>query len=820
MKNILEVYLSGNTKELDAALSRADKNLTDLGKRMKDIGQTMALRFTAPLALAGGAAVKLASDFNESLNKVDVAFKGSSAEVKAFAKTTLKQFGIAQGSALDMAALFGDMSTSMGLSTKEAAKMSTTLVSLAGDLASFKNINIEEVTTALAGVFTGETESLKRLGIVMTEANVKSYALASGIKKSYEEMSQAEKVSLRFQYVLSATQNAQGDFARTGGGAANQMRMFAEALKEVGQQFGQIVLPYVTKAFKAFNEFLVAVSESSTETKTLIMVLGGLVAAIGPVLIAVGYLSENMITGFTNASKAVKFLWTTLLNNPLAIIGTLVAGLTATYLLQLGVFKDTINVQSELNNLKENSVKSTIKEKNELERLIKIANNENVSLKERKKAIEAINAISPDFLKGITLETINTDKSKKAIDNYIVSLQKKSLLMAASAKIEELNTKKLALQTGEANAGSSIMGALSLAYGSATNNMNLMAKGAVDRAKRTEIEIKAIDELIKKTATLAGIDLNQVDPLGKKENNKNAPDTNQREFTNGLLKSTIDLKNNVVELKQNFLDLIRIQDFLKFGDLSKSMPQLSNNLSAYFDKFPQYGEKIMGITQKMSTLKTPFQAMDQQISASTTKQQEELALMAENYQKFQDNAMIMANAVGNAFTNLGMSIVNSFGLAKTGVEGFLASLLSAGVQMASEAIRQSIVNKGKVAGSKAVSTANAVETATEASAAAGPAGIFTLAPFIALAVGAVASAFSGIPAFAKGGIVSGPTMGLMGEYPGAKSNPEVIAPLNKLQSMMDIGGGNNVNVSGEFVVRGQDLILALQRAEKQKQRIG
>ena len=228
----------------------------------------------------------------------------------------------------------------------------------------------------------------------------------------------------------------------------------------------------------------------------------------------------------------------------------------------------------------------------------------------------------------------------------------------------------------------------------------------------------------------------------------------------------------------------------------------------------------MGITQKMTTLKTPFQLMDQQITQSTTTQQEQLALMSDNYLKFQDNAMIMANGVANAFANLGMSIVESFGLAKTGVEGFLGSLLSAGVQMASEAIKQSIINKGKIVGAQAVSTANAIETGTEAAASAGPAGLFAIAPFIAMAVGAVASAFSSIPAFASGGIVSGPTMGLMGEYPGAKSNPEVIAPLNKLQNMMDTGGGNDVNVSGEFVVRGQDLILALQRAEKQKQRIG
>lgn len=82
-----------------------------------------------------------------------------------------------------MAALFGDMSTSMGLTRSDAADLSTSLVGLAGDLASFKNINIEEVTTALSGVFTGETESLKRLGIVMTEVNLKQFAMEKGIQK-------------------------------------------------------------------------------------------------------------------------------------------------------------------------------------------------------------------------------------------------------------------------------------------------------------------------------------------------------------------------------------------------------------------------------------------------------------------------------------------------------------------------------------------------------------------------------------------------------------------------------------------------------------
>jgi len=735
MKNILEVYLSGDTKELDAALARADKSLTNLGKRMKDIGQTMSVRLTAPLLLAGGAAIKMASDFNESLNKVDVAFKNSSGEVKAFAKTSLKQFGIAEGSALDMAALFGDMSTSMGLTTSQAAKMSTALVGLAGDMASFKNMNIEEVTTALNGIFTGETESLKRLGIVMTEANVKTYLLSQGIKTQYEQMSQAEKTLARYNYVLSVTKNSQGDFARTGGGAANQMRVFNESLKELGVLFGQTVLPTFTEIVKSLNNVLSSIKDLSPETKKLIFAFGGLTALAGPLLYIAGSVIPKMITGFTLLRTAV----TTLSKS----IKT--AGLIGLFIAMSGYVADA---QMEFND-----------------------------------ATKAVDKLS------------DADKNNAdAIRNQNKELYNQIILLDKQLKSAQLVDAQFQARNIPSNTAKSIQEQINKTKGLIVANRDLLKSAQNQPAIQQQVDLNVTGDSTK-----------------IKE---------EKDYTQELAQARLDLANATYELNKSQLETQKTMSLAKFGDLSKNLPQLSNNLTAYFDKFPQYGEKIMGITQKMSTLKTPFQLMDQQITTSTTAQQEQLALMSENYIKFQDNAMMMANAVGNAFANLGMSIVNSFGLAKTGVEGFLASLLNAGVQMASEAIRQSIINKGKVLGSQAVSTANAVETATEASAAAGPAGIFTLAPFIAMAVGAVASAFSGIPAFAKGGIVSGPTMGLMGEYPGAKSNPEVIAPLNKLQNMMDTGGGNDVNVSGEFIVRGQDLILALQRAEKQKQRIG
>ena len=838
MANVLQVILNGDSKGLEEALSNADKQLKEFGKSASDIGKSMSMYITAPLTLAGGAAIKLASDFNESMNKVDVSFKSSAAEVQAFAKTALTSFGIAEGTALDMAALFGDMATGMGVSTSEAAKLSTSLVGLAGDLASFKNIGIDQVQTALAGIFTGETESLKRLGIVMTEANVKAYAFSTGIKKSYDEMSQAEKVMLRYNYVLSVTKNAHGDFERTGGGAANQMRMFAESLKQVGAQFGQIVLPYVTAAFKAFNSFMVSVSESSKTTKTIIMVLGGLAAAIGPVMVAVGFLSQNMVTGFTNATKAVKYLWATMMANPLVAITTLVAGLTSVYLVQMGVFKSLTNVQEEMNNLKDESVKSTIKEENEMQRLVKLAQNQNVAMSERKKAIEALNAMSPEYLGNITLETVGTDKAKQAMDKYIGSLRQKALVMAGNAKIQELMTKNLALQTGEANAGSSVMGALKLAYGAATGNMNIFAQGQADRVQRTKDEIAANNKLIESIAKLTGQDLNKVDsplappkPLTGPPKEKGQPDGGySAEFKayQARIKSAEETEKALFEIKKRGWD-----DWLKGQEIAqkKMMANLGEegratvalikqwfNYDISASEFFKSLDKIRGITMNIPS---PMAVMDKKLAESTIAQKTQLDLQQQQYALYMENVNSMASTVSGAFGQLGNSIVQSFGLAQTGLEGFLGTLLQFGVQYAAEALKNALITKGQIAASKASATANAIDAGTKSAQAAGPGAIFALLPFIAMGVAAVASAFSSVPAFAAGGIVSGPTMGLMGEYPGAKSNPEVIAPLSKLQGMLDQGnGGGTANVSGEFVLRGQDLVVALQRAEKQRNRIG
>jgi len=270
------------------SLNEAEKALKKSASSMQNIGSNLSLSITAPLSVMGAAAFKMASDYEESLNKVRVAFGNSATAVESFSSTTLTRIGLASGSALEMASLFGDMATSMGISQRDAAGLSTSLVTLAGDLSSFKNISISEAQTALSGIFTGETESLKRLGVVMLDSTLQAFALTQGITKQYKEFTQAEKVQLRYAYVMNATKNAQGDFANTSGGAANQMRIFQESVKQLSASFGTVLLPIITPIIKKVNEMLQSFQSLTDGQKKSILAFAGIAAAIGPLLIIGG----------------------------------------------------------------------------------------------------------------------------------------------------------------------------------------------------------------------------------------------------------------------------------------------------------------------------------------------------------------------------------------------------------------------------------------------------------------------------------------------------------------------------------------------------
>ena len=280
-------------------LDHLNKGLAEAARRLSTAGNALTTGLTVPLAAAGVASVNFSSDMQEAVNKVEVAFGNAADSVKSWSSTTLNSIGLAQGTALDMAALFGDMATSMGYSQDAAAQMSMALVNLAADLASFKNIGIDQASTALKSIFTGETESLKELGVVMTQANLEAYALAEGYTTAYTAMDQAQQVAVRYQYVLANTQNAQGDFARTSDSTANQLRIFRESLKEAAAAAGDELLPVITPIIGKLNELIQTFGDLDEGTQKAVVQTGLFLAALGPMLKVTGGITTAVEAGIT-----------------------------------------------------------------------------------------------------------------------------------------------------------------------------------------------------------------------------------------------------------------------------------------------------------------------------------------------------------------------------------------------------------------------------------------------------------------------------------------------------------------------------------------
>ncbi len=279
------------TSAFDKAGAGLNSKLKTMGKRMESVGATMTKFVTLPIVTGFGFSVKAAADLTETINKVDVAFGKDADRIKKWSEQTIESIGLAGSSAMEAAAMFGDMGTSMGFNTDDAASMSIQLTNLAGDLASFKNISIDQAMTALSGVFTGETESLKKLGVVMTQTNLEAFALQKGIKANWKEMSQAEKVALRYEFIMDATKNAHGDFARTADSTANQIRMTKERFKELSEELGKKLIPLANKLLNFLNRMISGWQNLNPKMQNAILIFAGITAVMGPLLLVVGKLA-------------------------------------------------------------------------------------------------------------------------------------------------------------------------------------------------------------------------------------------------------------------------------------------------------------------------------------------------------------------------------------------------------------------------------------------------------------------------------------------------------------------------------------------------
>lgn len=206
----------------------------------------------------GKTALSTASDLAEVQNVVDVAFGDLSYKMEEFAKHSIDQYGIAELTAKKTGSVYMAMGKGIGLANDSAADMALSLTALSADMASFFNVSQSEVDTALKSIYTGETESIKRFGVAMTEVNMQEYARQQGINKSIEAMTQSEKVQLRYAYVTNQLSMANGDFARTSDTWANQARILTERFKQLLGILGNGLIQVLNPALQMLNKMMSA----------------------------------------------------------------------------------------------------------------------------------------------------------------------------------------------------------------------------------------------------------------------------------------------------------------------------------------------------------------------------------------------------------------------------------------------------------------------------------------------------------------------------------------------------------------------------------
>lgn len=229
------------------------KSYSKVGTAIK--GMLAALSIAAILAF-GKSCIDLGSDLAEVQNVVDVTFGSMSKHVDAFSKNAITQFGLSELTAKKYMGTYGAMAKSFGIVEEAGYQMSAAITGLTGDVASFYNLSTDEAYTKLKSIFTGETESLKNLGIVMTQSALDQFALANGFGKTTAKMSEQEKVMLRYKFVMEQLTDASGDFTRTSDGWANQTRVLALQFDSLKATLGQGLINVLTPVIQIINTIL------------------------------------------------------------------------------------------------------------------------------------------------------------------------------------------------------------------------------------------------------------------------------------------------------------------------------------------------------------------------------------------------------------------------------------------------------------------------------------------------------------------------------------------------------------------------------------
>lgn len=297
-------------RQLDTMSKKLDTAAEKVGKVKEgfDKAGNAVAPFSAAAAGALVAGAKAAGDLQEQVSKTKAVFKDNSDEMDKFAQGAIDNINMSENTARGIMNTYGAMGSGLGLTEKANKDMAKTLTSLTADVVAFNDVSEDRAATALKGIYTGETESLKELGVVMTQTNLENYAANKGYEKSIKEMSEAEKVALRYAYVQDAMADAQGAAKREQDSFNGQLRLFKEQIIEIATNIGKILIPALEPLLKHLNNMTEQLRKMEPEQlEKVVKVLIG-IAGLAPMLLGTSKVLGVVQGALSGMSKAMLFL--------------------------------------------------------------------------------------------------------------------------------------------------------------------------------------------------------------------------------------------------------------------------------------------------------------------------------------------------------------------------------------------------------------------------------------------------------------------------------------------------------------------------------
>lgn len=765
-KQKLEVQITGDARGLTSAINQASGKLQSLGGKMKNIGGSLSRNVTLPLVAAGAASVKLAMDFDKSMTQIESLVGVAGDEVAKMGESA-KQMASDTGRSASEAADALFFITSAGLRGDEAMQtLEASLKAAAVGLGETKTI--ADLATSAMNAYGSDTLSASGATDILVAAVREGKLEASELAGAMGGVIPiASNMGVGFEEIAAAM----AAMSRTGTDAASGATQLNAILSTIAKPTEQSRLAFARMGLST-DDLQKSLSEDGL-LNTLIMLKDRLTAA---------GMSFTDVVPNVRAWKGV-----------LDLTG---AGVEANAQI-FESLQNTLGATDEA--FKKTSESASFKMTKSLNEL-KVAGTEigGVILEMVVPAVQSLG----EFVKGAAdaFKSFDEDTQKTIITIAGIVAAVGPVLKIGGSLVTMIGRFGPVLQT--AAVGFRALTAAMIANPIIAVAAAITAIG-VAIYKYTQAQKDALDEQLS---------LEEVESRLAEKRQKFLEESEK--LAQGYGGQT---KKNIGTLQDEIKVLEDKKRALEAVALAATQPAAAPAAPTTVSTVSTTGgaEGVKGQVESVITALAPLDAVQisdplmdlyQSVANEGPVLKETIQGFGDDFMRLQETASLVGGEVANAFAGMSMSLVDSLGLAEHGMEGFLGGLLKTVLQAISMYLGQAI--------------ASAIAGANAAAAATGPAAIFTQPTFIATMVGGVLSAFAAIPKFANGGIVSAPTMGLMGEYPGAKSNPEVIAPLDKLKGLM--GTQNqvaNVQVGGEVKLRGSDLIVAFDRANKNRNRL-